>query len=332
MRTPAYVFNNTREGPAKPHRDAPTEPEPYLASEQLKRAVNLAIALERPLLLEGEAGCGKTRLARAVAFELGLPFYSWSARSTSKAQEGLYTYDAMLRLHDVHMKQRSPNAADAAGAAGIGRDPQKPADYLRLGALGKAFERRDCPSVVLIDEIDKADIDFPNDLLTVLDDPWEFEIPEMDEANKKIKAAHKPIIVVTSNKEKGNLPAPFLRRCVYFYLDFPGEKELEAIVAEHYRIRHAGHTGHTGEKQKQDEAAARDFSELAAEAARRFRRMRDEYGLHKKPGTSEFLDWMRALSEHGPSPYTAKRLEEETKPPYPELLFKLRADWQRYGV
>jgi len=329
MRAPAYVFNNTREGPAKSCKDAPTEPEPYLASEQLKRAVNLAIALERPLLLEGEAGCGKTRLARAVAYELGLPFYSWSVRSTSKAQEGLYTYDAMLRLHDVHMKQRVPNGPDEPGASGIGRDPQNPADYLRLGALGKAFQRRDCPSVVLIDEIDKADLDFPNDLLTVLDDPWEFEIPEMDESHRMIKAAHKPIVIVTSNKEKGNLPAPFLRRCVYFYLEFPSEKELEEIVAEHQRIHYVQ------EKQKPvapDEAAAQSISELAAEAARRFRLMREEYGLHKKPGTSEFLDWMRALSEHGSKPYTAKALKEVTRLPYPELLFKLRVDWQRYGA
>lgn len=326
MRTLAYVFNNTRKPSDNPHKEAPAEPEPYLASEQLKRAVNLAIALERPLLLEGEAGCGKTRLARAVAYELGLPFYSWSVRSTSKAQEGLYTYDAMLRLHDVQTKQRAPEGADKQAASQSGRDPQKPGDYLRLGALGKAFDLRDYPAVVLIDEIDKADIDFPNDLLTVLDDPWEFEIPEMDEANRKVKAAHKPIVIVTSNKEKGNLPAPFLRRCVYFYVEFPGEKELEAIVAEHHRII---------EKQKQGEmteAAARNFRELATEAVRRFRLMREEGGLHKKPGTSEFLDWMRALSEHGSTPYTAKRLKEEPKLPYPELLFKLRADWQRYGA
>jgi len=329
MRTPVYVFNNTRKPPDNPHKEAPTEPEPYLASERLKRAVNLAIALERPLLLEGEAGCGKTRLARAVAYELGLPFYSWPVRSTSKAQEGLYTYDAMLRLHDVQTKQRAPEGASADQS---GRDPQKPGDYLRLGALGKAFELRDCPAVVLIDEIDKADIDFPNDLLTVLDDPWEFEIQEMDEASRNVKATHKPIVIITSNNEKDNLPAPFLRRCVYFYVEFPGEKELEAIVAEHHRVHYIGRVG---EKQRQGElteAAAQSFRELTTEAVSRFHQTRKEAGLHRKPGTSEFLDWMRALSEHGSPPYTAEQLKEEKKLPYPELLFKLRADWQRHGA
>lgn len=308
MRTPAFTFENTRQQPAQPHPDAPKQPEPYRASPELIRAVNLAIALERPLLLEGEAGCGKTRLAYAVAYELGLPFYSWPVSSTSKARDGLYTYDAILRLHDVQLQQRLPQAVEASG-----RDPQKAEHYRRFGELGKAFQIQDRPAVALIDEIDKADLDFPNDLLTVLDRPWKFEIPETGEPT--VQAVHPPIVIITSNKEKGNLPAPFLRRCIYFYLEFPGEAELQAIVEEHYR-----------ERMKQAE-----FRALTQVASKRFQQLRNEGGLHKKPGASEFLDWIQALSGFG-KPYPAAKLEADDKLPYPELLFKLRADWLRHAV
>ncbi len=301
MRTPAFTFNNTRQRPAHPHEDAPTDYEPYRASPELIRAVNLALKLERPLLLEGEAGCGKTRLAYAVAYELGLPFYSWPVTSTSKAQEGKYTYDAMLRLHDVQLQQHAPAAVAASK-----RKPENAADYLRFGALGKAFQLQECPAVVLIDEIDKADLDFPNDLLTVLDRPWKFDIPET--GGDPVTARHKPLVIITSNKEKGNLPAPFLRRCIYFYLDFPSEAELQAIVAEHYAER----------------ARQSEFRALTETAAKRFLKLRTEGGLHKKPGTSEFLDWIQALGEER---FTAAKLQAEAKLPFPELLFKLRADW-----
>ena len=309
MRTPAFKFANTREQKNKQHDDTPTTPEPYCADKKLQRAVNLALALERPLLLEGEAGCGKTRLARALAYELGLPFYAWHVRSTSKAQDGLYTYDAMLRLHDVQIRK-----ADADNAKALPRDPAEPKDYRQLGALGKAFDLKSCPAVVLIDEIDKADIDFPNDLLAVLDDSWSFTIPE---TNETITAAHKPIVIITSNKEKGNLPAPFLRRCLYFYVEFPGEKELKEIVEEHARLT----------KKTAD-------SDLTTEAANQFTKLRKEGGLHKKPGTSEFLDWVNALHEFEAKPWQAEQLKqvEMSTLPYPELLFKLRADWQRYGT
>lgn len=300
--------------PKTAHPDSPKEPEPYEASTDLIRAVNLAIYLRRPLLIEGEAGCGKTRLARAVAFELGLPFYPWYVRSTSKAQEGLYSYDAILRLHDVQTYQSKSKSAPAKGKRQTQlRNPQNPADYRQFGPLGKAFIVEDCPAVVLIDEIDKADIDFPNDLLAVLDDPREFEIPETGE---KIVAKHHPIVIITSNKEKGNLPAPFLRRCIYYFVEFPREEELKKIVDKHY--------------QSFQTAFPSSDSDLVTTAIQRFLQVRGDTSLHKKPGTSEFLDWLKALHSFELPAQKPVPLTKEGKVPYPELLFKLRADWQQY--
>ena len=303
--------------PGTRHPDAPKSPEPYIAPDGLVKAVNLAIFLRRPLLLEGEAGCGKSRLGRAVAYELGLPFYLWCVRSTSRAQEGLYSYDAILRLHDVHTRQFE-TAAEPEAAPDRPyppRDPRNPAHYLQFGALGKAFMLRDCPAVVLIDEIDKADIDFPNDLLTVLDDPWSFAIPETGET---IAAAeeYKPIVIITSNKEKGNLPAPFLRRCIYYYVDFPEDVDrLQEIVEAHYQLR----------------TVSPPKAGLVQAAAQRFLEVRQKGDLHKMPGTSEFLDWLEALRSFEPTAYTPEHLKKDKAAlPYPELLFKLRADWLRY--
>ena len=165
-------FTESSERPKNPHQDSPKYPEPYVVSDPLRKAVNLAIYLRRPLLLEGDAGCGKTRLASAVAYELGLPLYRWNVRSTTKAQDGLYEYDALLRLHDVqtqkmlleHSGAELDGDADESQAK-LDRDPANPEDYLEYGALGKAFLLTDRPAIVLIDEIDKADLDFPNDLL-----------------------------------------------------------------------------------------------------------------------------------------------------------------------
>jgi MoxR-like ATPase len=293
-----------------PHMDSPETPEPYKADPVLIRAVNLASFLGRPLLLEGEAGSGKTRLARAVAYELGLPFYIWNVRSTSKAQEGLYSYDAVLRLHDVHVRQYL-----GQGQKEEVREPGRVRDYIKWGALGKAFRVEDRPAVVLIDEIDKADLDFPNDLLTVLDAPWEFVVPEMD--NETVRAKHPPLVLITSNKEKGNLPAPFLRRCIYYFVEFPDdEARLRDIVNLHYKARGA----------KPPKQA------LLNSAAKRFLELRRSGGLHKKPGTSEFLDWVTALHEFdgGVDASTAFDAGEELL--YPELLLKMRSDWQRRNV
>lgn len=297
------------------HPDSPQKPEPYLASPSLIRAVNLAIYLRRPLLLEGEAGSGKSRLARAVAYELGLPLYSWYVRSTSKAQEGLYNYDAILRLHDV---QAAKLESSSTQSSTLLRNPSNPADYRSFGALGKAFVLKDCPAVVLIDEIDKADVDFPNDLLAVLDDPWAFDIPETGEqGERRIQATHQPIVIITSNKEKGNLPAPFLRRCIYYFIEFPNDPAQLAQIAQlHYS------------------AAKQPDTKLVENAASRFLGLRNQDVLHKKPGTSEFLDWLNALQNFGQSaPYSASDLLNEENPlPFPEVLFKLRMDWQRFAT
>lgn len=297
--------------PLSPDEAAPREPEPYIAPPGLVRGVNLAIHVGRPLLLEGEAGCGKTRLARAVAFELGLPLFVWQIRSTSKAQEGLYSYDAILRLHDVQIAQLGGgNTTLASSPSGPLRDPGDPRDYRNLGPLGQAFAMSHSPAVVLIDEIDKADIDFPNDLLAVLDEPWEFQIQETGEI---IKAEKKPIVIITSNKEKGNLPFPFLRRCVYYFIEFPDEITIKRIVEEHYKARES-----------------KPSAELIDAAARRFVKLRTDGNLHKSPSTSEFLDWVEALHNFAPSTDEANDLIREGTLPYPSLLLKLRPDWQQY--
>jgi MoxR-like ATPase len=305
----SFVFHGDGREPEERHPESPSHPEPYVAAEGLIQAVNLAIHVGRPLLLEGEAGCGKTRLARAIAYELGLPLYTWHIRSTSKAQEGLYSYDAILRLHDVQIRQMSGQSQKALSETSPHRDPENPIDYRRLGPLGKAFALKDRPAVVLIDEIDKADIDFPNDLLAVIDEPWEFEIQETGE---RIKAARKPIVIITSNKEKGNLPFPFLRRCIYYYLEFPSEPTLKRIVEEHYKNRES-----------------HPPAELLEAATQRFTKIRNEGNLHKAPSTSEFLDWVAAL--HNFDLAAPDRLFDEQHLPYPSLLLKLRPDWHRYG-
>lgn len=308
MAASQFVFRadptNRRE---QAHPDAPQTPEPYIADAELVQAVNLAIHLKRPLLLEGEAGCGKTRLASAVAYELGLPFYRWNIRSTTKAQDGLYTYNALLRLHDVQTKNVEST---------LTRDPADPWDYVELGAIGKSFCSKEVPAVVLIDEIDKADLDFPNDLLTVLDLPWKFEIPEVKGAGKshEVKAVHPPIVIITSNKEKGNLPAPFLRRCVYYFLKFPDKGQLQEIVQVHYQ-----------EQSRSD----RPNDKLIDVAATRFLEVRQTGGLYKNPGTSEFLDWVEALQNFNTKPYSTRKLAADKRLPYRELLLKLRADWQK---
>jgi len=290
---------------SNPHADAPKHPEPYIANDELIKAVNLAIFLRRPLLLEGEAGCGKTRLASAIAYDLGLPLYRWDIRSDTKAQEGLYRYDAILRLHDVQTKE--------AAQAGK-RNPSDATKYREFGALGKSFLVADRPAVVLIDEIDKADVDFANDLLGVLDEPWTFEVRETQEA--PITAKHKPIVIVTTNKEKSNLPAPFLRRCIYYFVEFPKDK-LKEIVEIHYQV-------------KKEKAPA---ANLVDAAIVRFTAIRDAQNLFKPPGTSEFLDWLNALHKFDAQPYSANELAKpEHLIPYRELLFKIRQDWQRYAA
>ena len=309
MNPPKYIFQGDpkyRPEIEKCHPDSPTELEPYIADEELIEAVNLAIFLQRPLLIEGEAGCGKTRLAVAVAYELGLPFYRWDIRSTTKVQEGLYEYDAILRLHDVQTKDLTPSINPKTGEP---RNPKQPKDYRGLGPLGNAFQSHDYPAVLLIDEIDKADVDFPNDLLSILDKPWKFFIRETGE---EIEANQEqlPIIIITSNKEKGSLPAPFLRRCLYHYVRFPKGTELEKIVNAHYE-----------QKQKPE-------VNLVSAAIDKFLEIRTDKSLFKLPGTSEFLDWLAALHQFKKKPYSVSKLKAEKAIPYRDLVFKLRQDWQ----
>jgi MoxR-like ATPase len=239
---------------------------PYLPGPGLREAVNLAIYLNRPLLLRGEPGCGKSTLARAVAFELGLPVYAWHVRSTSRAADGLYTYDAIARLRAVQLATAQPKNQDAQEAIKID-------NYIQFGALGHAFKEKG-RSVVLIDEIDKADIDFPNDLLDVLEDR-SFEVAETRE---RIRADPGPIIFITSNDEK-ELPDAFLRRCLFAFVVFPEKEALLAILRAHFP------------------EAPHDVGELAV---KRFLQLRERQnqnsvGLPKKVSTSELLDWFRAL-------------------------------------
>jgi MoxR-like ATPase len=253
-------------------------------------------------------------LAVAIAYELGLPFYRWDVRSSSKAREGLYEYDALLRLHDVQAQKVDKN---------LGRNPAKPAEYLRYGALGDAFQLKDCPAVVLIDEIDKADLDFPNDLLSVLEAPWEFKVPEVVVDKKPMSvgpATHPPIVIITSNREKGNLPLPFLRRCIYYYVEFPNKDHLLKIIEAHYGAAEAPPTA------------------LVDAAADRFLGICKSAKLFKNPGTSEFLDWISAMMKLGQVETLLKQLtskqesSQETAQavPFREVLFKVKDDWRRF--
>lgn len=228
----------------------------YVATDDLKIAVNAAVALERPLLVKGEPGTGKTVLAYEVAKALGAPLITWHIKSTTKAHQGLYEYDAVTRLRDSQLGDERVKDVK---------------NYIKRGKLWEAFEMGATGTrpVLLIDEIDKADIEFPNDLLQELD-RMEFFVYE---TNETIKAAIRPVVIITSNNEK-ELPDAFLRRCFFHYIRFPDEETMNAIVDVHY----------PGIKHK-----------LVAEALRIFYDMRKVPGLKKKPSTSELLDWLKLL-------------------------------------
>ena len=225
----------------------------YVATEDLMMAVNAAVTLARPLLVKGEPGTGKTQLAEEIAGSLGLPLYRWHIKSTTKAQQGLYEYDAVSRLRDSQLGD------DRVRHIG---------NYIVKGVLWQAFEAEE-PTVILIDEIDKADIEFPNDLLRELD-RMEFHVYETRET---IRARHRPIVFITSNNEK-ELPDAFLRRCFFHYIKFPDRETMARIVDVHF----------PGLKQ-----------DLLKEALEVFFGLRDVPGLKKKPSTSELIDWLKLL-------------------------------------
>lgn len=225
----------------------------YVATDDLKLAVNAAVTLERPLLIKGEPGTGKTMLAEEVASGLGMPLLQWHIKSTTKAQQGLYEYDAVSRLRDSQLGDERVRDIN---------------NYIVRGVLWQAFES-DRPVVLLIDEVDKADIEFPNDLLREID-RMEFYVYE---TRQLIRAKHRPVVIITSNNEK-ELPDAFLRRCFFHYIKFPDKETMQRIVDVHYP-----------DIKKQ----------LLAQALEAFFQIRELPGLKKKPSTSELLDWLKLL-------------------------------------
>ncbi len=257
----------------------------YIATDDLMMAVNAALVLERPLLVKGEPGTGKTMLAIEIARALGRPLFEWHIKSTTKAQHGLYEYDAVSRLRDSQLGD--PRVHDIR-------------NYIVQGTLWKAFVS-DAPAVLLIDEVDKADIEFPNDLLRELD-RMEFYVYETQEL---VKATHRPLVLITSNNEK-ELPDAFLRRCFFHYIRFPDHETMERIV----RVHHP-------DIKKQ----------LLREALEAFFEIREVPGLKKKPSTSELLDWLKLLmAEDIPPEALHSQDQHKIVPPLHGALIKNEQD------
>jgi MoxR-like ATPase len=259
--------------------------ERYVATRELEVAVNAAVALERPLLIKGEPGTGKTVLAQEIAKALGYPLIEWHIKSTTKAQQGLYEYDAVSRLRDGQLGD--PRVHDIA-------------NYILRGKLWEAFEA-DHPVVLLIDEIDKADIEFPNDLLLEID-RMEFYVYEL---RRTVKARHRPVVIITSNNEK-ELPDAFLRRCFFHYIRFPDRETMERIVQTHFpNIR----------------------QDLLREALTVFFDVRGVNELKKKPATSELLDWLKLLTIEDMPPEALRSQDAKTAiPPLYGALLKNEQD------
>ena len=260
----------------------------YISTEDLTVAVNAAVTLERPLLIKGEPGTGKTELAKQVALGLDLDMLEWNIKSTTKAQQGLYEYDAVSRLRDSQLGDQRVNEIS---------------NYIRKGKLWESFESNK-KVVLLIDEIDKADIEFPNDLLQELD-KMSFYVYE---TGKTIAAKHRPVVIITSNNEK-ELPDAFLRRCFFHYIKFPDQETLQKIVKVHYP------------KIKDD---------LLATALSQFFEIREQTGLKKKPSTSEVLDWLKLLLSEDLKPEDLRREASSALPKLHGALLKNEQDVQLF--
>ncbi|MCP2669729.1 MoxR family ATPase [Maricaulaceae bacterium EIL42A08] len=261
----------------------------YVATDELAAAVNAAIILERPLLVKGEPGTGKTELAKQVAEALGAPLLEWHIKSTTKARQGLYEYDAVARLRDSQLGDDKVHDVS---------------NYIKKGKLWEAFTHEQRP-VLLIDEIDKADIEFPNDLLQELD-KMEFHVYE---TGQTIKAEVRPIVIITSNNEK-ELPDAFLRRCFFHFIAFPDEETMEQIVKVHYPDLK---------------------SRLLSEALQTFFDLRTVPGLKKKPSTSELLDWLKLLMAEDIDPAVLRERDpRKLIPPMHGALLKNEQDVQLF--
>lgn len=255
--------------------------ESYIASQDLREAVNVAVALQKPLLIKGEPGTGKTVLAEAVAEQLGMELINWNVKSTTQGRDGLYVYDTVQRLNDSRFGGDNIDVANVS-------------NYIKLGPLGRAIAA-DERKVLLVDEIDKADMEFPNDLLHELDRMSFF----IDETGETVTAKHRPVVIITSNNEK-ELPDAFLRRCVFHFISFPEKELMEEIVRVH----------HPDVEDK-----------LLSGALARFYWLREQPTIRKRPSTSELIDWIAALRRGG---FLPEKLEEEL--PFLGVLLKRETD------